>query len=394
MRTSRGAIAASLLWALACTPPETHDATRTQAGLTNATPHDGDRAVLGLVDARAPSALRCTGTLIDERVVLTAAHCGVQDDASSFELAIGADVTMAERRIAALDAVAHPDYAGRADHDVALILLAEPAGIAPVSLLETLAIEPPFAVRLVGFGETAPTADDDGRKRQGAARVDMVLDHHVVMAGDPTLPCHGDSGGPVLVTTADGERLAAVISRGDAECAMRGRAARVDVELETFVRPWLARWAPGSIAPGARCLYDAHCERGTCVAALDDPRIRTCAEPCTTSNECVAPLACSADGLCRPPVPTPGALGSTCAIDDVCFDGTCVESEGVCSVRCIGEESCPTDYACTHLGGIDFFCLPSETSTSSGCAIAPSRTSWPAWLTLAIALLAFRRRRT
>src|SRR5260370_31874322 len=76
--TTRSSAAAGLglLGCVACTSvgvPDT-DAVHAQSGraISNGVPDDGDDAVVALVDN---SSLRCTGTLISPRIVLTAAHC-------------------------------------------------------------------------------------------------------------------------------------------------------------------------------------------------------------------------------------------------------------------------------------------------------------------------------
>lgn len=362
------------------------------AELTSAIATDGDPAVVAIVYAADPTQLRCTGTLISERVVITAAHCTARMDPASLRVVAGAELDRAVSGTAILEAVTHPAFDDTADHDLALLLLAEPSTAAPVEL--SAAPPAPGSVRLVGFGITAPGAEDDDRKREGGGRIAEVTPQHVVLAADPSLPCSGDSGGPVLVTTATGERIAAVISRGDAECSATSRATRVDAHLAAFIQPRLDAWAAGSIALAAPCLYDAHCESGLCAAALDEPALRFCGSACADDADCEAPLACQVD-VCRHPWPTPGALGSACTAHDECLRGDCLAEEAICSERCVsGRDDCPFGFACSHLGGVDFYCLPVAESPGT-CAVSrgPRGPSAVPLAALALALLAAWRRR-
>lgn len=100
---------------------------------------------------------------------------------------------------------------------------------------------------------TAAGADDADRKREGTSRTTSATADYVVLGADPSLPCSGDSGGPVLIATSGGEELATVVSRGDAECSTESKATRVDSN-RAFIDAQLEPWRPGSVAIGERCL--------------------------------------------------------------------------------------------------------------------------------------------
>jgi secreted trypsin-like serine protease len=57
-------------------------------------------------------------------------------------------------------------------------------------------------------------------------------------------PCSGDSGGPNLVITPGGERVAGVISFGDQQCAQFGVSGRVSAVYDSFIAPYIGNPPP------------------------------------------------------------------------------------------------------------------------------------------------------
>lgn len=363
------------------------------AEITMGTEDLADPAVAALAPIEARDRARCTATLVAPRVLLTAAHCEIDAAPEAWEAFFGSSLTGVGTRVQVLFALSHPEFDGGADHDLALVLLAEPAPVAPVALASGPPSSPPSPARLVGFGFTSAEGDDADRKREGTTSIDAVLPLHVVLAAAPSLPCSGDSGGPLFVGVPGAEVLAGVVSRGDPGCASLARATRVDAHLADFLVSTIEAWAEGSRAEGERCLYDAQCERGACLEALDEPRVHYCGGPCGDGEVCDSPLRCEA-ASCRLATPSPGALGAPCASTEDCARGECVASEGRCRLRCTpSRDECPAASVCTHAGSIDFFCLPVAPPPSCACRAAGRSSVTPRIVGLVLFALGLRWRR-
>jgi hypothetical protein len=248
-------------------------------------------------------------------------------------------------------AVAHPDFDPQTlGHDVALVFLDDPAPEPPVALRAdpAVVVGAGSSVRVVGFGRTSPDDNEPARKRSGTATVSAVDEEDLALVPAPSLPCSGDSGGPVLADDRGAPTIVGVISRGDVACAQAAHAARTDAAMASFLAPALANSAPGAIAVGKPCHYDANCASAHCYGPPDAPRHRYCTTACSADRDCPFGLAC--DGACRYPPPSPGAPGSACAADADCENGFCLgksSAGAACVAPCaVGILPCPADHEC------------------------------------------------
>ena len=328
------------------------------APIVGGTPDASDPAVVAVV---REGRVQCSGTVIAERVVLTAAHCAIEADPAAYRVVFGARASgPGTTAIEILDARRHPQWAGTELADVALVLLAEPSPAPAVPLSRTA---PPPEVWLVGFGDTAAGAMDSGDKRIGNALVMTSTPDALVVSRSPALSCNGDSGGPALDLA---EGIVAVISRGDADCTTYTKATRVEAN-RAFIDAYVADVAPHTRNLGERCFYDEQCTTDSCLAAADDPVVHYCSQACAKDSECGDGMHCD-DKACRYPEPTPGALGAPCTADTDCVHGAC-ESVGYCTVHCVSAAAdCPADFTCEHAGGVNFFCAPPD--DGGGCCDA------------------------
>ncbi|MDR9371969.1 serine protease, partial [Conexibacter sp. JD483] len=225
----------------------------------------------------AARATACSGTVIAPTVVLTAAHCVVDEathtvrptsaivvTAGSLDRTSGAATEVGAARIAV-----HPDYdPGALSSDAAVIRLSSPLALAPVTLADggdAALAAPGTAATFAGFGATSGTsteastrlltaattvlADDVCQRLLGANFVAAVTLCAVDAGRFAVSTCRGDSGGPLLTQRGDGAWVQlGITSWGSLGCNTRVPQAFTRVSA---IAPWISSQLADAPAAGA-----------------------------------------------------------------------------------------------------------------------------------------------
>lgn len=188
----------------------------------------------------------CTGTLIDDFVLLTAAHCVEDSNAANYTVCggdepygegcywiVGAESVhtmpgydpnvVGAYDIGIIVLEPHPQYGGPHDQDTSLVplpfLASNPGGV----------YEENSTFDAVGFGITGVNDTTDPRKRTvGLSMSDNIWSDIFEYGGPSQNTCSGDSGGPALKTVGSQQTVIGVVSYGDQNCTSFGGDTRTD----------------------------------------------------------------------------------------------------------------------------------------------------------------------
>lgn len=192
------------------------------------------RAIGALIDGYGKNF--CTGTLVGDNVVLTAAHCIYGIDPSIVRFAIGEDSAAPDRTFEVAEIRANPLWDTRTpDHDSALLFLYESANMyaTPIPInREPLANLIGSQVQNVGYGATDPVSSNNTRRWWTAEPITQIDPNVFVVDGrQVSSVCKGDSGSPSIYRFPNGSlRVIGTLHGGETTCIGIDRYARTDVD--------------------------------------------------------------------------------------------------------------------------------------------------------------------
>jgi len=267
---------------LACADVKTNKAEQTIIG---GTVNPGDEAVVYL-DLGGGS---CTGSVITETVILTAAHCIIDNiregrKRATVHFGPGHGDFWASRPV--IDMYMQRAYNERINHnDIALLRLGEkiPESVTPLPV-NIDPIDDDFEgalIRLVGYGfsERDPSTGEfsgSGIKRQMETTITSVASEAIYYGDMFHNVCMGDSGGPAFISYGDVEKIVGVTSIVNSDCMGGSGSNRFDLYTDEFFRVIDAWTAP--------CHLNGECVTNGC--RTPDPDCALCGVDGICSEGC------------------------------------------------------------------------------------------------------------
>lgn len=181
----------------------------------------------------------CTGTLVGDNVVLTAAHCVRHVDPSIIRFAIGEDASTPDKTFEVAEIRANPLWTMDAPgHDNALLFLRGSVLRYATPIPISRGVLPDLAgqqVQNVGYGATEPNGAGLNTQRWWTTQLVTQIDASSVVVDGRQVSsvCKGDSGSPSLYRFPDGQiRIIGTLHGGETTCIGLDRYARIDLDTD------------------------------------------------------------------------------------------------------------------------------------------------------------------
>ncbi len=181
----------------------------------------------------------CTGVLVSENTLITAAHC--ESELKYGKISFGLNIKKYEFRPITTYKV-HADYdesaIGIVDHaanDIAVVQFSGglPVGFAPAEISDQDLVQKQMSVIIAGYGRD----EDNNYDYLKSTTVNVVETANYEFRTDEkkTGSCDGDSGGPVFFKNTENKFiLVGSVSRGDPQCHQFGVYENI-----TFYKTWI-----------------------------------------------------------------------------------------------------------------------------------------------------------